>query len=104
MTYFENMVKDSDCFALDLIFDAREILKKALELEIRSTELFCISREADEDRESMYWQMSCECSQRAHGLLDAYKIFTNREIVCTKYAIEDEIDWIEWTFNEIDLS
>ena len=96
MTYFENMVATPNEFALDLVYNAREILLKAAEEQRFSMKWFEESQANNEDE--IYWKMSCDANERAKGLLIAYKIITNREVLNFSSDIEREIRWIEDTF------
>ena len=94
MTYFENMIDsfNGSNYQNDVIVSAYRILCSALDRENNSIRFFEQSSEDDND---VYWRMSCEQTERAKGLLDAYKTLTNRSVVCVKCAIEDEMHYLE---------
>lgn len=97
MTYFENMVATPEAFKLDLIYNAREILAKAAE-EQNMSMIYFIRSEEDNDGE-LWWKISREHNEIAKGLLIAYEIITNRKVYNYSTAIEEEIKWIEDTFD-----
>lgn len=102
MAYFENMIEsfEGSDFQLDAAFAARDMLVHALDWQNKSLKDFMLSKEAvDDSDDRMYWAMSCEANERARGLLDAYKILTNREVVNSSYAIKDELADFEYSLN-----
>ena len=97
MTYFENMVATPEQFKLDLVYNVREILMKAAEEQNVSMLNFQYSQD-EKNNEDLWWRMSCEANERSRGLLDAYEVITNRKVYNYRTAIEEEIKWIDDTF------
>lgn len=95
------MAKSFTGFTQDeLVTVASRILKAALDLQ--ETSLMWFERSQEEcdgsTTSEMFWTMCREANERSKGLLDAYQILTDSEVVGTRYAIQEEIDKILQTF------
>lgn len=98
-SYFENLVNNvGNPFNLDIVVAARNMLIEALDYQKKSLKLFELSKK-DDVNDDWWWQQCCEADKCAEGLLIAYKTLTIREVMNHQFAIKDEIQWIEETFN-----
>lgn len=99
-SYFENLVNNiGNPFNLDIVVAARNMLIEAFNYQKKSLELFERSKKEEDTNDDYWWKKSCEADECAKGLLIAYKTLTTREVMNHQFAIKDEIQWIEETFN-----
>lgn len=98
MAYFENMVKSFEAseYANDIPCSAIQILTKALAYQNMSMTMYDLYVESKSDDD---WKAVCENDQRSKGLLDAYMIITNREVLNIRQAIFEEIVFVATTYD-----
>lgn len=104
-SYFERLVNSiyaSDNESFDngdtIIMSAYDMLDNALDLQNQSMFMFKVYQTNDEE---WAWTACMEYDKQAMGLLDAYRILTNREVLNTEYAILEEINWLIDTFPHV---
>lgn len=97
--YFENKLNNVEEYRTDFAVDALEILEEALHEQKQSMRNYRVSTEADNKvEEELFWRICIEHDNVTKGLLAAYKIISNREVMMTSYHIQCEIDWLKETF------
>ena len=101
MTYFESLVETTSNtkFANDLPMSAFMMLKRYDKLNAESLGYFQKYKESNNKLREFYWKRSCEVDYRAKAMLDAYEILTARKVNTTPYAVRQEMQWLNKTFD-----
>ena len=87
--YFENLVKNPNEYKNDIVRNTLAILEEARKYAKFSMDMFTRYQESNDEDD---WHVSIEYDKRARGLLDAYQIITDREVVNIVSSIKFEID------------
>lgn len=92
-TYFESLVDSvADDSKHSLIYSALQILKAALELQESSMKWFERSEDAtDAEAAEVAWNTCMKRDEKSKGLLQAYRLLTDREVPATCPCIRKEI-------------